>query len=245
MLVVVAGISGFGYAAEVLPFARYQEIVHGETNAPLAMKKVQEYLVSLSHDDFMAFIRQAGKQAEYAREDAGAVTVLAIFAKYYKQGAGKDESFLAILKQLSDPELPSSWKMALLDVIRLDARNDLAELEIASVVSALSEAGLSKQNSDVFRSFVLAKLGFFLSMQRELLARKAPDLKIAMEENDKTALPKRDDAAVRQAAKLIDAVRDYRTALKKTVDEVQDAKIKNKLRNSLSKWETASAPPNE
>jgi hypothetical protein len=73
--------------------------------------------------------------------------------------------------------------------------------------------------------------------------QKAPDLKDAMEKQDRTALPKRDDANVRQAGKLIDAIRDYRMALQKTADEVKDEHIKANLKKRLSKWEPAPDTP--
>ncbi len=246
MMAVVAGISGAGYGAdEMSAFSRYQEIVQGETNAPVAIKKAKQYLVSLNHDDFMAFIRQAGKQTEYAREDADAGVAMAIFAKCYKQGPGKDESTLVTLKQLSDPTLPNSWKMGLLDVLNLEDRADLTESEVAAATETLIQVGQNKQDSDIFRSFCLGRLGSLLYSQRELITQKVPDLKDALEKHDKTALPKRDDANVRQAAKLIDAIRDYKTAIQKTADEVKDEQIKANLRKRLSKWEPTPATPNK
>jgi hypothetical protein len=244
MTMVLAGICTAGHATDNLSiFARYQEIVQGETNAPAAMKKARQYLTSLSRDDFMTFIRQAGKQAEFARENADAGFVMAIFSKCYTQGSGKDEPTLVTLKQLSDPTLPNSWKMGLLDILRLDDRGDLTEAEVATVIATLNEVGQDKQNSDVFRSFCLGRLGGLLYSQQELIAQKAPDLKNALEKQDRAALPKRDDANVRQAAKLIDAILDYRTAIQKTADEVKDEKIKVSLKRRLANWQPNTGTP--
>jgi len=244
LVTVLAGICGAGHGADdVAVFARYQEIVQGETNAPTAMKKGKQYLLSLSRDDFMAFIRETGRQAGYSRDDSDIVFGMVIFAKCYKDGLGKNEPLLLSLKQLSDATLPTSWKIALLDVLKPENRPDLSEEEVAGVISVLDELGQSKQNSNVFRSFCLGRLGSLLYSQREILAQKAPDVKDALEKHDKTALPKRDDANVRQAAKLIDAIRDYKTALQKAADEVKDEQIKANLKKRLSKWEPVPDTP--
>lgn len=244
MTMVLAGTCTAGHATDNLSiFARYQEIVQGETNAPTAMKKARQYLTSLSRDDFMTFIRQAARQAEFARENTDAGFVMAIFAKCYTQGPGKDEPTLVTLNQLSDPTLPNSWKMALLDILRLDDQGDLTESEVATVIATLNEVGQNKHNSDVFRSFCLGRLGSFLYSQQERIAQKAPDLRDALEKQDRAALPKRDDANVRQAVKLIDAIRHYKTALQKTADEMKDEQIKANLKKRLSKWEPAPDTP--
>ncbi len=95
------------------------------------------------------------RKTEFAREDADTDLVMAIFAKCYRQGAGKDEATLVTLKQLSDPTLPSSWKMGLLDVLKLDDRSDFTESQVAAVTATLSEVGQNKHNSDVFDLSVL------------------------------------------------------------------------------------------
>jgi len=243
VIAIVAGISSSGYANEILAFARYQEIVQGETNAPVAIKKARQYLVSLSHDDFMAFVRQVGKQMEYAREDADTGFAMAIFASCYKQGPGKDEPILMTLKQLSEPTLPSSWKMGLLDALKLENRSDLTEAEVEAVIVILCDAGRNKQSSDVFRSFCLGRLGGFLFSQRKILTQKASDLKDAIEKQDLAVLPKRDDVNIREAAKLIAAIRDYRANLQETADEVKDEQIKTNLQKRLLKWEPSPATP--
>ncbi|MDI6809954.1 MAG: hypothetical protein QME66_13460 [Candidatus Eisenbacteria bacterium] len=147
------------------------------------------------------------------------------------------------LGQLSDRSLPDSWKWAILDTLRLHNRCDLSGAETATVVSLLSEAGANGQNSDKLRSVCLQKLGSFLFTQREITTQKVPDLKDALEKQDRAALPKRDDANVKQAAKLIDAIGTYKTTLQKTADEVKDEQIKANLKKRLTKWEPTSVTP--
>jgi hypothetical protein len=60
---------------------------------------------------------------------------------------------------------------------------------------------------------------------------------------DRAALPKRDDANIRQAAKLIDAIHNYKAALQKTADEMKDEKIKANLNKRILKWEPAPDTP--
>lgn len=235
-------INGYG-AGDATVFANYQNIVQSETNAPAAMKKGKQYLVSLNHNDFMAFIREAGRDAGFARDDSDIVLVMAIFAKCYKDGPGKNEPLLLTLKQVSDATLPTSWKIALLDMLKPENRPDLTEEEIAAVIAALDGSGQDKKNSDVFRFFCLQRLGSLLYTQREIITQRAPDLKDSIEKQDRSALPKRDDANVRQAVKLIDAIQDYKAALQKTADEVKDKKIKADLKNYLMKWQPASVTP--
>jgi hypothetical protein len=235
-------VSGYGADGTTI-FAKYQEILQSETNAPATMKEVEEYLSSLSKDDFVAFIRETRRHTEYDRDDADVVVGMVFFAKWYKDGPGKNETLLLTLKQLSDATLPASWKIGLLNVLKPENRPDLNEEEVAAVISVLHETGRSKQNSDVFRTFCLQRLGNLLSTQREIITQKAPDLKDALEKEDRTVLPKKDDANVRKAAKLIDAIGDYKTALQKTADEVKDEQIKANLKKRLSKWEPTPNTP--
>ena len=50
-------------------------------------------------------------------------------------------------------------------------------------------------------------------------------------------MPQRDVAIIKQAAKLIDAERDYKMALQKAIRDVKDDKIKANLEKWLAKRE--------
>ncbi|MEI9478007.1 MAG: hypothetical protein WCO26_15715 [Deltaproteobacteria bacterium] len=243
-MTAMIGMCGNGYGADAAAmFMNYQAIVNNETNAPAAIEKGKQYLVSLSHADFMAFIRETRRHAEYDRDDSDAVLAMVFFAKWYKEGPGKDESMLTTLKQISDLTLPTSWKIGLLDVLKPEKRIDMSEEEVFSVIAVLDETGMSKQSSDVLRFFCLQKLGGILYTQRDIMIQKTPNLKDALEKQDRTVLPKQVDADVKRAGNLIDAIRNYRTMLLKAADEVKDDKIRNNLKKRLVKWEPTSVMP--
>ncbi len=247
-LTVLLAICVSGYAAETNDlFKFYRSIVENRSLGQSDREtKVQELLGSLNCADFLGFVRDAAKkEPRYTDERSEFSLTMHFFASIYANGPGKAESLQESIAQLSDSTLPSTWKIALLDALKLNRRSDMAESEVIAVTSALSEAGQSKQNSDIFRSMCFNHLGNFLITERERITQKAPDVKDALDKQDRTALPKRDDANVRQAAKLIDAIRDYKTALQKTADEVKDEQIKANLKNRLTKWESAPATPNK
>jgi hypothetical protein len=225
-------------------YAQYRQIIDDQTKTSADRdKQGQVFLRALGQADFLAFIRQVAQQPGYDDQKEGHVVAMVVFAKSYLMGPGRNEPLTNTLKQFSDPSLPAAWKSGLLDVLDLENRPDLSDEEVAAAISVLDELGKNKQNSDGFRSFCLGKLGSLLFSHRELLTQKAPELKDALEKQDRAALPKRHDANISQAAKLIDAIRDYRTALQKTADEVKDEKIKANLEKRLRKWEPASATP--
>ena len=236
---VLLAICVSGYAAETNDlFTFYRSVMENRSLVQSEREtKVQRLLGSLNRPDFLGFVRDAAKkEPRYTDERSEYSLTMHFFASIYANGPGKAESLQETVAQLSDSTLPSTWKIALLDALKLNRRSDMTEPEVIAVISALSEAGQSKQNSDIFRSMCFSHLGNFLITERERITQKAPDLKDALEKQDRVALPKRDDANVRQAAKLIDAIRDYKTALQKTADEVKDEQVKAHLKKLLSKW---------
>lgn len=206
--------------------------------------RIQGLLGSLNRSDFLAFVRDAAKkEPRYADERSEYSLAMHFFATVYADGPGKGETLQEAIGQISDSTLPSTWKVALIDALRLNRRQNMTDPEVMAVTSALSDAGRSMQSSDIFRSQCINHLGNVLIAERERMAEKAPDLKDALEQHDKTALPKRDDANVRQAARLIDVSRDYKAMLQKTLDEIKDEQIKANLKKCLSKWEPPPATP--
>ena len=227
-------------------YAQYRQIIDDQSKPEADRRKQgQKYLRALYSADFLAFIHEVAQQPGYNDQREGYQVAMCVFAQSYMAGSGKSEPLDSTLKQLSDITLPPAWKAGLLDVLKLHNRDNLTEAETAAVISVLSEMGQNKQNIDVFRSFCLQELGGFLYSQRELITQKAPELKDALEKQDQAALPKRDDANVKQAAKLIDAIQDYKAALQKTADEVKDEQIKANLKKRLAKWEPTNKPIGE
>ncbi len=243
MMLLIAAIS---LAGEGSVYSQYRNLIDDQRqDAAVRNRTAQEFLRSVRQEDFLAFVREVARQPGYDDRKEGHLLAMAVFAKSYVMGPGRDESLRTTLEQFSDPTLPLAWKTGLLDVLDLENREDLNADDAALVIARLREMGLDKQNDDRFRSFCLGRLGSLLYSQRELIARKAPDAKDAIEKQDRAALPKRDDANVRQAAELIDAIRDYKTALQKTADEVKDEQIKTNLKKRLSKWEPTPATPSK
>lgn len=225
-------------------YAQYRQIIDDQSKTSTdRVKQGQQFLRTLSQSDFLAFIRESTKVEGYDDKNEAILLAMAVFAKSYMAGPGQGEPLSDVLKQFSDPTLPTAWKTGLLDVLNLENRSDLSESNVVAIVDMLTAKATGKQESDLFRSFCLHRLGSLLFTQQEILVQKAPDLKDALEKQDRAALPKRDDANVRQAAKLIDAIRDYKTALQKTADEVKDDQIKANLKKRLTKWESAPATP--
>ncbi len=250
-LTILAGILAVCCSAYAVDgkgsYAQYRSIIDDKTISSQAERtaKLRQHLCSLTEPEFFDFIRELAKDPEYDWEKHEEAPIgMAMVAKIY-YGTGQTNNALSVkrLGDLSDPSLPDAWKWAILDALRLHNRCDLSDSETTTVVALLSRAGADNRNSDRLRSVCLHKLGSFLSTQREIITQKAPDVKDALEKQDKTALPKRGDANVRRAAKLIDAIRHYRMALQKTADEVQDEQIKAQLKKRLSKWQPASAGP--
>ncbi len=68
---------------------------------------------------------------------------MAVIAQSYLAGPGKSETPNSILKQLSDPTLPSAWKMGLLDAVQPENRRDFIEAEVGdgSIAFILSNRG--------------------------------------------------------------------------------------------------------
>lgn len=242
LLTLVASVS-FAADGDTV-YAKYRKIIddQGKTDVE-RVKQGQEYLQSLERSDFLGFIRESSKVMGCDDTNEGVLMAMALFAQSYLAKAGKGETSLDTLKQVEDTTLPSAWKIGLLDALNLENRSDLPESEVAEVTRILTGKVQNKAESERFRSFCIQKLGSFLFTQREIITQKAPDLKDALEKQDRSALPKRDDSNVRQAARLIDAIQDYRTALQKTADEVKDEKIRTNLKRRLANWEPPSAPP--
>lgn len=245
---LVMGFAYMSHAADGKAFySRYRTIID-DKGKPAADrdKRGQEYLRALDSADFLAFIREVAQQSGYGDQREGHIVAMVVFAKSYQMGPGRNEPLCNTLKQFSDTTLPAAWKIGLLDVVKPENRGDLSEVEVATVTAVLMEGGQRKQNEqdfDMFRIVYLQKLGSFLYSQRELITQKAPELKDALEKQDKTSLPKKDDANVKRAAKLIDAIQDYRAALQKTADEVKDEQIKANLKKRLAKWDPVSITP--
>lgn len=234
MMVLVAAVS---MAGDGNAYLQYRKLIDDQQqDAAVRNRTAQEFLRSLSRDGFLAFVRDVARQPGYDDRTEGHILAMTVFAKAYVTGPGHDEALHTTLDQFSDPTLPLAWKTGLLDVLDLENREDLTTADVALVITRLHEMGLDKQNDDAVRFFYLGKLGSFLYSQRELITQKAPDVEDALDKQDRTALPKRDDANVRQAAKLIDAIRDYKATLQKTADEVKDEQIKANLKKRLAKW---------
>ena len=225
-------------------YAQYRKIIddQGKTDSE-RVKLGQEYLQSLERLDFLEFIRESSKELGCDDKDEGVLMAMAVFAQSYLVRAGKEESPLDTLKQVEDPTLPSAWKIGLLDALNLENRSDLSESEVAEITKILAGKIQNKEGSERFRSFCIQKLGSFLFTQREIIMQKAPDLKDALEKQDRVALPKRDDTNVRQAEKLIDSIRDYKNAIQKMADEVNDEKIKANLIKRLENWQSTPVTP--
>lgn len=243
---VLIAICVSGYAAETNDlFTFYRSVMEDRSLLQSEREaEVQRLLGALNRSDFLGFVRDAAKkEPRYTDEKSEYSLTMHFFASIYANGPGKAESLKETVAQLFDSTLPSTWKIALLDALKLNRRSDMTEPEIIAVISALSDAGQSKQNSDIFRSICFSHLDNFLITERERITQKVPDLKDALEKQDRTALPKREDADVRQAAKLIDAILDYKAALRKTAEEVKDEQIKATLKKRLSKWEPGPDAP--
>lgn len=244
-MILVMGFACVSHAADGKAFYSHYRTIIDDQGKPAADrdKRGQEYLRALDSADFLAFIREVAQQPGYDDQREGHIVAMVVFAKSYQMGPGRNEPLCNTLKQFSDTTLPAAWKIGLLDVVKPENRGDLTEVEVATVTSVLMEGGQGKQDKqdfDMFRIVYLQKLGSFLYSQRELITQKSPELKDAIEKQDKAALPKRDDANVKQAAKLIDAIRDYKTVLRKTADEVKDEQIKTNLKKRLTKWEPST-----
>ena len=236
ILASLAATVSFATDGEMV-FMQYRQIIDDQSKASAdRVKQGQKFLRTLDHADFLAFIRESTKVEGYDDKNEAVLLAMAVFANSYMAGPGQSESLLDILQQLSDPTLPAAWKIGLLDVLNLGSRSDLSESNIVAVVNILTEKANAKQESESFRSFCLSRLGSVLFTQREIIMQKAPDLKDALEKQDRTALPERDDANVKQAGKLIDAIQGYQMVLQKTADEVKDEQIKSNLKKRLAKW---------
>lgn len=242
ILVSLAATVSFATDGERV-FMQYRQIIDDQSKASVdRVKQGQAFLRTLDHADFLAFIRESTKVEGYDDKNEAVLLAMAVFANSYMVGPGQSESLLDILQQLSDPTLPAAWKIGLLDVLDLGSRSDLSESNIVAIVKILTEKANEKQEAESFRSFCLSRLGSMLFTQREIIMQKAPDLKDALEKQDRAALPKRDDADVKQAAEIIDAIRDYKIILQKTADEIKDEQIKANLKKRLAKWDPPSVP---
>lgn len=249
-IIVLGWILGVSVAADgPAVYGRYRAIIddQGKTTKD-RQKDGRQFLQSLPKTEFLAFVRETAREArsqhpEIAEKEEFFVLMMVMIAQNYVVGAGCNEPILETLAQISDSTLPASWKIALLDVVKVENRSDLSEIEVAEVTKILAEKAQSKKDSEPFRLFYAHRLGSFLLTQREIIMQKSPELKDALEKQDRIALPKRDDANVKQAAKLIDAIRDYRAALQKMADEVKEEKTKDDLKKHLTKWEPAPVTP--
>ena len=125
----------------------------------------------------------------------------------------------------------------------MENRDNFTEDELSAVISILSEIGQMKAASDFLRSVSLQKLGSVLQTQVELILEKAPELRIEMEQQDRATLLKRDNTNAKRAARLVDAIHEYREILRKATDEVKDEKIRAHLTKRLRKWEPVPCVP--
>lgn len=240
ILLMLAATVSFATDGKMV-YAQYRQIIDDQSkSSPDRVKQGQTFLQALDHADFLAFIRESTTVDGYDDKNEAILLAMAVFAKSYMVGPGRNEPLPDTLEQFSDPTLPAAWKTGLLDVLNLENRSDLSESNVDAVVNLLTEKANGKQEPEAFRSFCLGRLGSLLFTQREIITQKAPDLRDALEKQDRTALPKRDDANVKQAAKLIDAIQGYQMVLQKTADEVKDEQIKANLKKRLAKWGTPS-----
>ena len=137
-------------------YSRYRAIIDNQGNPAADRDKLgQEYLRALDSVHFLSFIREVAQQPGYGDQREGHIVAMVIFAKNYQMGPGRNESLCNTLKQFSDTTLPAAWKAGLLDVLKLENREGLSEVEVATVIAVLMEGGQSKQN----KHFVLFERG--------------------------------------------------------------------------------------
>ena len=242
MLLALAATISFATDGKMV-YAQYRKIIDDQSkSSPDRVKQGQAFLQALDRADFLAFIHESTTVDGYDDQNEAIHLAMAVFAKSYILGPGRNEALPDILAQFSDPTLPTAWKTGLLDVLNLENRSDLSESNVYAIVDLLTKMANEKQEPEAFRSFCLGRLGSLLFTQREIITQNAPDLKDALEKQNRTALPKRDDAIVKQAAKLIDAIQAYQMVLQKTADEVKDEQIKANLKKRLAKWGPPSVP---
>jgi hypothetical protein len=224
-------------------YAQYKKTIDDKSNGS-PLEKGQAFLRKLEKDDFLGFIRELPKAVEgYDEKNVEIVWAMAVFAKSYMEGPGKNESLKDTLKQFSDPTLPFFWKMGLADALHLSNRSDLSESETEIVINMLMEKGKNRLEPEMFQYFCLQELGSILSSQRRIIEQKSPELKEALEKQDKTRLPKKDDATVKQADKLLDSISAYKTAISKAATEIQEEKYKAQLKKRMERWEPIPANP--
>jgi len=207
----------------------------------LRMQKAQEYLRSLSREEFLEFIRELVRQTGFDDRKATLETVspMAMFAKTYVAGPGSKESLLDSLDQLDDPTLPSAWKWGLLSVLRPEKRPDLSDAELGKVVGALRGLAQGRDTSDEFRVVFLTELYSFLRNQWELLLERTPQLQDAMSREDSDALQVAAQSGAaseraKRALTLLNYIREYRALLQQAADQAKDEKNRDQLTNLLN-----------
>jgi len=239
-LLLGAIIPACGSEGEAI-YKEYRSIANKEADPTKAEKSTRAYLASLPRLQFLEFIREAAKDPQYATSRDLPATMAYFAGIYRKEGAGKDEPCTQTLEQLSEPSLPSSWKIGLLDALRVRYGQDIAEPEVKAIVSQFLLIGGDNRSPEDLRFVSLQKLDGILGNLRHLLLQKAPELENALVMQDKGALyangpMERSDENIAKAIRLMGYMAEYREALALAERETEDEGRKLSLRKYSVKW---------
>jgi len=226
-------------------YAKYRNIIDQKSvDESERRQTAKQYLQSLSQQELKDFVREVAKQPGFENEREGHLVAMVVFAQYYVESAGKNESTIEIIKQLSDLSLPAAWKWALMDVLSFE-NQDFSVTEFVAINKALLEIGLDPKERSFLRNTSFKKAGSMLWTQIELLSEKVPRLKDALIKQDKLALQKLIGAAPmgeseKKAIKLLESIDSYKEALRKACEQSADGQLKVQIAKLLSEWESSS-----
>jgi hypothetical protein len=196
---------------------------------PEKMEKVHKLLCALNKADSLSLVHELANDPKFAKKNSGEELwfSMGVFTSCYVRGPGKHESLMDTLGLLRDPTLPARWKRALLGNLQLDKHPDVLKPEFGPIVAFLLQWGEDKHNEDQLRVTCLWETKSILHMQRELIVRKAPQLKNAVERQDEAALDQvcRSEPGNLEAAgarKLVENIGKLRKAMRDASEEVKD-----------------------
>ncbi len=145
------------------------------------------YLESLTADEFRNFIQAVVSEPGYDANSEGASMAMAVFAKRFLNGPGKNDEFRNLVSQVTDQSMPAEWRMALMDVAKI-AERDLSAADIRFVYDGLEVAIRNANEKSGFRRMATISTIALLQRTRERLALSNHQLAEALNARDSEKL---------------------------------------------------------
>ncbi len=210
----------------------------------------QTYLQGLTRDEFHDFVRSMAKDPAYNDANESSILAMAVFAKSYMKGPGRNDRLLDLFSDATDRSLPAAWRVGIMDRWRhvLKDHPDLSEEEMKSVYGRLKAAFYAEPRDSFMRPFYLQKTKDLLWMCRARILTQAPEFRVALSGCDAKELSqladKRADKELgRRAIETLELLNDYAAILRQLAEANDDPRLSKCAKEALREMSIPSTRP--